>query len=214
MAGVTSRAIGAKGEAEESRNIVDRAAPLPRAWIDDALPVMRALVGALFVAFSAYATVTLFGGDIRLVVGNASTVGVFADRYWFGVLLAFGLFIGEILTAEHAPTIYWALLIPDTFYTARQMQVGFLSLLTTYQAIGMGLMAGVTIWGLLLAGGKSGRTALIFGVLTGLTLWYIIGIIQVPPWLWSSLAWLFAGLNGYLIARFGETLLFGRRRRE
>lgn len=197
---------------QQTKAISDRAAPLPRGWIDDSLPVARALIGAGFVAFSSYATVTLFGGDIQPIVGDGTSVGIMADRYWLGLLAALFFFVGEIMTAERAPAIYGAILIPDTFYTARQMQGGLLALLVAYGAGGGGLLTGLTVWGWLLAEGKRGRWALIGGVLSGLTVWGIMGVITPPEWLLPSLAWAFAGADGYLIARFGETLLFGKRR--
>lgn len=196
----------------QRQSITDRAAPLPRGWIDDSLPIARALIGAGFVAFSSYATVTLFGGDIQPIVGDVVRVGIMADRYWLGLLAALAFFVGEIMTAERAPAIYGAILIPDTLYTARQMQAGLLALLLAYGGTGAGLLAGLTVWGLLLAEGKPGRWALAAGVCAGLTVWGIMGAITPPEWLLPILAWVFAGLDGYLIARFGETLLFGGRR--
>lgn len=196
----------------QSTPLSERAAPLPRGWIDDSLPVARALIGAGFVAFSSYATVTLFGNDIQPIVGKGVSVGMMADRHWLGLLAALLFFIGEIMTAERAPAIYGAILIPDTYYTARQMQVGMLALLIAYGAVGAGLLTGLTIWGVLLAEGKSGRLALGIGIGVGLTVWGIMGAIIIPDWLLPVLAWAFAGADGYLIARFGETLLFGKRR--
>jgi hypothetical protein len=186
--------------------------PLPRDWIDDVLPVARALIGATFVAFSSYATVTLFGNDIRPIVGDVLTIGGMLDRYWLGVALALALFVGEIITAEHAPAIYGAILIPDTYYTARQMIGGIERFLAAYGAIGGGILAALTVWGLLLAEGRSGRWALLGGIVGGLCAWGIMGALATP-WMSTGAAWVFAGLDGYLIARFGETLLFGRRRK-
>lgn len=188
-------------------------APLPRGWIDDALPFFRALLGAAFVAFSSYATVILFAGDIQPVLGDAQSIGIMADRYWAGLALALAFFIGEIVTAEHAPAIYGVILLPDTFYTARQMQAGALALLLAYGAVGAGVCAAVSVWGLLLAEGKGGRWALLGAGAAGLTGWGIMRAIDAPAWLWIGQAWTFAFLNGYLVARFGETLLFGRRRK-
>lgn len=196
----------------QSTSLSDRAAPLPRGWIDDSLPIARALIGAGFVAFSSYATVTLFGSDIQPIVGEGVSVGIMADRHWLGLLAALLFFFGEIMTAERAPAIYGAILIPDTYYTARQMQAGLLALLIAYGATGGGLLAGVTVWGWLLAEGKQGRRALIGGIGAGLTVWGIMGAITPPDWLLPVLAWAFAGADGYLIARFGEALLFGKRR--
>ncbi len=190
-----------------------RAAPLPRGWIDDALPAMRALVGAIFVAYSSYATVELFGTDVQPVVGGAATLGIIADRYWLGVAVALVFFVGEILTAEKAPSVYGAILIPDTYYTARQMQAGLLAFLMTYSVVGVGIMAAISAWGMLMAEGKGGRLALLAGIIAGLTGWGIMRAIDAPPWLWPVLSWAFAGLNGYLVARFGEALLFGHRRK-
>src|ERR1051325_5717253 len=127
-------------------SLSSRAAPLPRDWIDDSLPVARALVGAGFVAFSSYATVTLFGNDILPIIGATRRIGMMDDRFWLGLLAALLLFVGEIMTAERAPAIYGAILIPDTRYTARQMQAGLLALLIAYGAVGAGPLAGVTIW--------------------------------------------------------------------
>lgn len=208
MSSIRSEPLRAQEEASPVRKV----APLPRDWIDDVLPVARALIGAAFVAFSSYATVTLFGNDIRPIVGDAFTFGGMLDRYWLGVVLALALFVGEIITAEHAPAIYGAILIPDTYYTARQMVAGITALLASYGSVGAGILAAVTVWGLLLAEGRSGRWALIGGIGGGLLAWGIMGAIATP-WMFVGASWVFAGLDGYLIARFGETLLFGRRRK-
>lgn len=201
---------------QETRSTADRVAslppPLPRGWIDDSLPIARALIGAGFVAFSSYATVALFGGDVQPILGAMRRIGLMDDRYWFGLLVALFLFIGQIMTAERAPAIYGALLIPDTYYTARQMQPGVLALLLAYGATGAGLLAGLTAWGVLMAEGKGGRWALIVGMFLGLTLWGIMNALALPEWVLPYLAWLLAGIDGYLIARFGEILLFGKRR--
>ncbi len=206
MSNVTSKPL------ESTTDRPRGAAPLPRGWIDDALPVARTMFGAAFVAFSGWATIRLFAMDIQPLIGDAQTIGIMLDRYWLGLLLALSLFIGQVMTAESAPSIYGAILIPDTWYTARQMYPGLVIFLAAYGGVGCGILAGVTVWGLLMAEGKQGRMAAIVGVAAGLTLWFIIESVTEPAWVRVVLAWVFAGVNGYLVARFGELLLFGRRR--
>lgn len=192
------------------QGIVTRAAPLPRSWIDDVLPFARAVIGILFVAFSAYSTVFLFAEDIRPMVGTgaALTPGILPDRYWCGIGLAVFLFVVEVITAEHNPAIYGAALVPDTIYTARQMRVGLLALLTAYGGIGGAVLGAITVWGWLMVEGRGKWIAFAGGVIGGLIGY---GIMLLP---YASIAaWVFAGANGYLIARFGEVLLFGKRRR-
>lgn len=144
-------------------------APLPRTWIDTTLPGARALLGALFVAFSGYSTVYLFSQDIQRLTGDKVSLMLFADRYWAGLALALLLFFGEIFTSERYPKVYRVLLIPDTFYTARQMVPAALFALTSYA--------------------------------------HLVGTTLVV------VSWLAALVLGYLIARFGEELIFGGRRK-
>jgi hypothetical protein len=196
---------------QQTGGIISRAAPLPRTWIDDALPIGRALVGVLFVAYSAYSTIILFAADIQPIAGAGATLtpGLLADRYWCGIVLAIFLFIVEIVTAEHNQAIYGAALVPDTIYTGRQMYSGLLVLLVAYGAIGGSVLGAITVWGWLMSIGRSPRLAFV-----GLLLGGLIGYgIMLLPGAAPIMAGVFAGADGYLIARFGEVLLFGKRRR-
>jgi len=151
-----------------------RDAPLPRTWIDDALPWLRATLGAAFVAFSANSTVFIGAADLQWLFSSTQqvTIGGVPDAFWYSSLLALIFFVGEVVTAERYPRVYQLFLIPDTLYTAR---------------------------------GMHGGVAPALGVLLGLG----------PPGMvlgWV-LAWPICLGVGYLVARWGEDLLFGKRRR-
>lgn len=149
-------------------------APLKRAWLDDAGPILRLLFGAGFVAYSAYATVFLAADDLQryFKMGDQATLGFFADRYWLSTLLALVLFLGEVATGERYRKVYWLFLAPDAIYTARQAQPGWDS-----------------FWR------------------------EVIGDRPETAGTAAVLSWIVALIIGYLVARWGEDLLFGRRRR-
>lgn len=195
----------------------DPMAPLPRTWLDATMPLFRGVVGAAFVAFSSYATVFLFATDIFPIVGERTQIGPFPDRYWYGILLAIGFFVGEIYTSERWPRAYRAILIPDTIYTARQMYAGFSAALNVLAYdVGqlwsiLGLLAGVV---LLLAYGAG------WSVKGWLGAWLLASIVVgFVGWGFSLddarllLAILLSLYCGYIVARFGEAFLFGRRRK-
>jgi hypothetical protein len=195
----------------------DPLAPLPRQWLDATLPFFRGLVGAVFVAFSSYATVFLFADDTKKLLGEQMTLGPFPDRYWYGVLLALGFFLGEIYTAERWPRAYRAILTPDTIYTARQMYAFFLSVLLILAEDMPGFL-------LVLALAEGGLFLVAYGAHWSLRLWLSVGlvvggILVSIAWVWSFetarwfLAILLALYCGYIVARFGESLLFGKRRK-
>lgn len=194
----------------------DPFAPLPRTWLDATMPIVRAIVGAAFVAFSSYATVFLFAADVEPIFHDRTTIGPFADRYWYGVLLAAFFFLGEIYMAERHPRGYRAILIPDTIYTARQMYGGFAAVLGVLALDLSGLAFTLAI-------AVVGAALIAYGAGWLLRWWLLIwlaagGIIWFVGWAWSleyarlMFAFLSAGYCGYIVARFGEVFLFGRRR--
>ena len=99
--------------------------PLSREDVEVAGPFLKAALGLGFIAFSAGATVTIGGEDFRRWLGDMSTIGLFADRYWLAALLAIGLSVGQILTRGKRSPVYVLLLLVDAFYTSRQIQMGF-----------------------------------------------------------------------------------------
>jgi len=193
-----------------------RLAPVPREWLDLTMPAFRALVGAAFVIFSSYATVTLVARDLSPILGDRAGIGLFADRYWVGIGLALGFFLGEVYTAERWPAAYQAILVPDTIYTGRQLYAGL--------ALAVAVLAQSPI-DLLIVGGlaAAGAALVAYGVGWSLFKWIIagaalVGLVFALGVFWSlaaartTLAVLMALYTGGIVARFGEVLLFGKRR--
>lgn len=194
----------------------DPLAPLPRTMIDAAGPVVRGGVGALFVAFSSYATVFLFASDVQPILGDRMTLGAWPDRYWAGVLLALAFFLGEVFSSERYPRLYRAILVPDTIYTARQLYLGLhagLRVLVTDQASLLLVLALIAGGVLLVAYGAGFSLRLWFAaiVLSG-GVAYLTFLLADLATAQIMLAGLLALYIGYIVARFGEALLFGRRR--
>lgn len=202
-----------------------RLAPVPREWLDVTMPGFRTIVGAAFVVFSAYATVFLFASDVAPIFVTSgpsevpidrTSLGVLADRYWLGILVAFGLFAGEVYTSERWPRVYRALLVPDTMYTARQLFPGVYAAfdvlirspidLAIVGALAIGAVVLIayagewSLWAALL--GCAGAALLVIGALFG--------------WSLDIASFVLAGevvaYSGFIIARFGEVLIFGKRR--
>jgi hypothetical protein len=103
----------------------EQSSPLSRDAVEVAGPALRALLGLAFIAFSAGATVTIGGDDLRRWLGDAATLGLFPDRFWLASMMAVGLSVGEILTRGKRSIVYGGLLLVDSFYTSRQIQLGF-----------------------------------------------------------------------------------------
>jgi hypothetical protein len=152
-----------------------REAPIPRGLVDDALPLLRALLGIVFVAVSAISTILLGSADLKYFIDNTTTIGYFPDRFWYASLFALILFLGEVATAERSRVVYAVFLIPDVFYTVRGMWAGM--------ARGFTVMVG---------GAQPSDTDRFTGSAIGL----IVSVVV-----------------GYTIAKYGEILLFGRRRK-
>ena len=185
------------------------AAPLPRDWTNSALPIVRAFIGAVFVAYSAQATVFLVASDLQGALANSVSLALFADRYWLGIAAALLFFIGQILTAEKAPAIWWCLLVPDAFYTARDLQPRFEALVAAAPIGALVVLAGAA--GLAFAANRWGARWYVAAIaLAAASVGWLVAQVS-PPTVYA--AWCFAALHGYLIARLGETLLFGLRSR-
>ncbi len=195
----------------------DTLAPIPRHWLDLTMPFFRALIGAAFVAFSSYATVFLVATDIQPLMKEQMSIGLFADRYWFGIGLALTFFLGELYTAERWPRGYVAILIPDTIYTARQMWPGMAMaarLLTVDVASLLLVLALIGGFVLLIAYGGGWSFA------RWLAGWLVVSaaILLIGSFVALDIAQLLLSCStalycGYIVARFGESLLFGKRRK-
>lgn len=154
-----------------------REAPIPRTLIDELAPWLRAVLGIMFIAYSANSTIFRGADDLMWLFESTSqiTISAFADAYWYSSLFALILFVGEVVCSDRYKRTYWLFLIPDAFYTARGMWAGLTK--------ATGLLLGGII--------GDGTVADIFGVILG------------------SIA---AAVLGYYIAKWGEVLLFGKRR--
>jgi hypothetical protein len=154
-----------------------REAPISRSLIDELLPWLRALLGLVFIAYSANSTIFMGASDLLWLfepTGNI-TIGSFADAYWYSSFVALILFVGEVACGERYKRTYWLFLIPDAFYTSRGMWGGLVKAMT--------VLAGSFV--------KDGPVAMVAGFILGTAL---------------------AALLGYWIAKWGEVLLFGKRR--
>jgi hypothetical protein len=146
-------------------------APINRNVVNTSTPILRLILGIIFVGYSAGTTITYFADDLSVFfkAGQQVTIAYVDDRFWYGFLLALVIFFGEVVTSEKAIGWYLLFLAPDTFYTARQIQQGFQNAL------------------IVLLGTSPGAQALA-----------VIG------------SWVIGLIVGYLIAKWGEVLIFGR----
>lgn len=154
-----------------------REAPISRGLVDELLPWMRALLGIIFIAYSANSTIFMGASDLLWLFNSTKniTIGSFADAYWYSSFVALILFVGEVACGERFKRTYWLFLIPDAFYTGRGMWTG----LTKAVTILVGAWVG------------DGPVASVAGFILGTAL---------------------AAVSGYFIAKWGEVLLFGKRR--
>ncbi len=155
-----------------------REAPISRDVVDMALPYLRALLGLAFVAYSANSTIVYGAGDMMWFWPETTKITItgFSDAYWYAMLLALALFVGEVATGEKYPGVYKMFLLPDAFYTARGI---FDGLRRAFQVL---LTSGDVI---------PESAAAVLGTALALPVGFFLG---------------------YLIARWGEHLLFGKRR--
>lgn len=154
-----------------------REAPISRSLIDELAPWLRALLGIIFIAYSANSTIFTGASDLMWLFEPTKqiTIGSFADAYWYSSFVALILFVGEVVCGERFKRTYWLFLIPDAFYTGRGMWSGLVKAMT--------ILAGAWV--------KDGPVAVVVGFILGTAV---------------------AATLGYLIAKWGEVLLFGKRR--
>lgn len=159
-----------------------REAPISRRLIDELLPWLRALLGIIFIAYSANSTIFMGAADLMWLFEPTKqiTIGSFADAYWYSSFVALILFVGEVACGERFKRTYWLFLIPDAFYTGRGMWGGLIKACT--------ILAGSFVQDDPL---RPSPIATVVG--------YIFGTIL-------------AATLGYFIAKWGEVLLFGKRR--
>jgi hypothetical protein len=161
-------------------------APLSRNLVDEALPWLRGLLGLIFVAYSANSTISIGAAHCMFLFEGAKriTIGAFPDAYWYSTTLALIPFVGEVATSEKYPRTYRIFLAPDVFYTALGVFTGLSKALTLLIAAAL--------------------------VSMGYTAQAATPVAETLGWL---LAFPAAAIIGYIIARWGEVLLFGKRRR-
>lgn len=190
---------------------------VPRNWLDDFVPIIRVLMGSVFVAYSSISTIFLMAGDLEPLLGDAAFIVPW--RHLAGTLAALVFFVGQTIAAERWPHVYWGLLVPDVFYTARSMALWMpmllerspflLYLLVLWAIWWFGVVhrwhLGVTIPTMILVG------LMLYGMMWATTNVEALG--SALPVVAFSIVWAASLTNGYLVARFGEVLLFGNRRK-
>jgi hypothetical protein len=154
-----------------------REAPISRGLVDELLPWLRALLGIIFIAYSANSTIFIGADDLLWLFAPTAqiTIGSFPDAYWYSCFTALLLFAGEVATSERFKRTYWLFLIPDAFYTGRGLWVGLRKAMR------------------ILIGGQLGES-------------------PAAAMVADIVAFIVAAVLGYLIAKWGEVLLFGKRR--
>lgn len=165
-----------------------REAPLNRTMVDTALPWHRGLFGLCFVAFSAASTITIGAADLMYLFSQSKTVtiGGASDAYWYSCFAAFVFFAGEVATSERYRRAYLWFLIPDAFYTARGV-----------------------FWGI-----AEAITQMVVGPVSREQTTFLGGIQASPAQAVGFVAAFFlSAVAGYFIAKWGEVLLFGKRRK-
>jgi len=151
-------------------------APVNRELIEWSTPWLRLALGLAFVAYSANATVAFAADDLKTYFGAGQlvTIGLVEDRFWYALAFATIIFIGELVTSRRVIGPYMAFLLPDVFYTTRQIQAGFMKalhilmgatptaqvgalLLSWFISIAIGVV--IARWGEVLILGRHKRTA-------------------------------------------------------
>lgn len=123
-------------------------APLDRSIIDAVRPILRILLGLLLIGFSATSTIRIAADDLGTYfdLGNDVTLYLIEDRYWYAIVLALVIVIGELATGEANQRAYVAFLMVDSVYTARGVFDGVSNIFVA--ALGpsdTGIVAGVTL---------------------------------------------------------------------
>ena len=98
--------------------------PLSREWLDDIYPIARLVAGVLFVAFCGISTVYGVADDLRQPLAHRAaaiqrSAGISAESLAWNirVVVATGIFIGEVITGERSKRVYALFLIPDVWYS-------------------------------------------------------------------------------------------------
>jgi hypothetical protein len=101
-------------------------APINRNVVEASTPALRLALGIAFVSYSAYTTIQYAAQDLDVYfhAGRLVSLGYIADRYWYALLFAVIIFLGEVVTSGKSIRWYLVFLIPDTIYTGRQIQFG------------------------------------------------------------------------------------------
>ncbi len=145
------------------------------------------------------------------------SLGLVADRYWIGLCAAVVFFLGEIASAERYPRTYMFFIVPDTIYTTRQL---YPTLAEAFRILFVDVGATVLVCGLLGLLVFLTVYAAYWRKAPWLALWLLASVVDVglvaldrPSYAAIAAAGTYALFFGYIVARFGEALIFGQRRK-
>lgn len=97
------------------------APPLPREWLDNIAPGVRALFGVLFIVWSWASTIIIIGWLLEPVMHNTAITGVVTDRFLIGVLISFLVSVAEFVSSDRWPRAHWiVVLVADASFTTWQ----------------------------------------------------------------------------------------------
>lgn len=139
-----------------------RQAPLTHTQLDKAAPWLRAMLGLALIAYTSYTTISGVGLDFAPILKD-SPAGIALAA---GLCVAVFLSVGEWLTSESVPFIYFILLLIDARYTQRQIGP-WIEALSAYhlREYPWYLTTGVSLivsWGMAIAAARYGEI-LLFG---------------------------------------------------
>jgi hypothetical protein len=193
-----------------------------------ALPYVRAVFGLACIAFSSYSTVIQVSNGIiafvRWLTGEqVQTVGPLPPYWWAGLFLAAVLCVVEVQTADKVQyeNAYFTAVSLDSWLTALSLQVLFMAVAILGGPVASGGLSAITLALYAMASNWSRFWLLTSSIIAGIGTSVGLSVIQSLtaddvtkwPFIAGVVAWGQALLVGYLVARYGELLLFGRRKR-
>lgn len=137
-------------------------APLSHTHLDKAGPWIRMLLGLALIVYTGYTTISGVVADFAPLLVGAPLYIPLAS----GIAVAVALSLGEWLTSETVPFIYFILLLIDSRYTQRQIGPAIERLTTfhlqEYPTYLTAVVSFIVSWGLAIAAARYGEI-LLFG---------------------------------------------------